>query len=243
MDTKPENVKCCSKCNIYKTEDMFNKKATNVCKDCNNETRRLKYKNNENHRLLLIQRASQFKHNKVILNQQLKAEEQEKIGLENKICKYCNVIKLKSRFRHNRLKCKDCERDDPLSTIIRRTRTRIIACLRKKDKHTIDYLGCNCSDYIKWILNNNVNYTFDNYGIEWHIDHVIPISKFDLNNEDQQLTAFNWRNTMPLSVKENLSKGNRIIKTQVEQHLKNLIEYHKENELDLPPKYIDLFAT
>ena len=81
-----------------------------------------------------------------------------------------------------------------------------------------------------------------NHGKKWHIDHVIPISKFDLDNEEQQLIAFNWRNTMPLSCKENLIKNNKIIKLQVELHYKNLLDYHLEHTLDLPQVYIDLFA-
>ena len=103
-------------------------------------------------------------------------------------------------------------------------------------------MGCNSTDYLKWLLNNNCNYTLENRGKEWHIDHVIPLSKFNLDDEEEQLIAFNWRNTMPLSSKENLSKNNKILKEQIEQHYKKLIEYHKENELDLPQVYIDLFA-
>jgi len=61
-------------------------------------------------------------------------------------------------------------------------------------------------------------------------------------NEEQQLIAFNWRNTMPLSCQENLKKNNKIIKLQIEQHYKKLVEYHLENKLDLPQVYIDLFA-
>ena len=48
---------------------------------------------------------------------------------------------------------------------------------------------------------------------------------------------------MPLSVEENLKKNNKIIKSQIEQHYKNLLEYHIENKLDLPQVFIDLFAT
>jgi hypothetical protein len=92
------------------------------------------------------------------------------------------------------------------------------------------------------MLDNNNNYTLDNQGIEWHIDHVIPLSHFDLDNEEEQLIAFNWRNTMPLSAKENLSKNNKIIQTQIEQHYKHLIEYHTRNNIELPQKFIDLFA-
>ena len=47
---------------------------------------------------------------------------------------------------------------------------------------------------------------------------------------------------MPLSSKENLSKNNKIIKSQVEQHYKKIVEYHIENQLDLPQVFIDLFA-
>jgi putative transposon-encoded protein len=48
---------------------------------------------------------------------------------------------------------------------------------------------------------------------------------------------------MPLSCEENLKKNNKIIKSQVEQHYKKLVEYHLENKLDLPQVYINLFAT
>jgi hypothetical protein len=88
----------------------------------------------------------------------------------------------------------------------------------------------------------NNKYCLDNHGAEWHIDHVIPLSKFDLNIEEQQLIAFNWRNTMPLSCSENLSKNNKIIVSQIEEHYKKLVEYHEENKLDLPQVYIELFA-
>ena len=35
----------------------------------------------------------------------------------------------------------------------------------------------------------------------------------------------------------------RNICKQIEQHYKNLVEYHTEHKLDLPQVYIDLFAT
>jgi len=235
-----EELQSCNNCGIEKSKSSIIKNR-NMCNECNNEKRRLKYKENEEHRKKLIQQASEYKHNKVIIRQQLKVEEHEKIGLDNKVCSNCNGIKSKENFRYNRLKCKDCERDEPLEKFKRVVRSRIHSALNKTKK-TIEYLGCNSTDYLKWLLNNNCNYTLENRGKEWHIDHVIPLSKFNLDDEGEQLIAFNWRNTMPLSVKENLSKNNKIIKQQIEQHYKKLIEYHKENELDLPQVYNDLFA-
>jgi hypothetical protein len=229
----------CVICNKSKLLSLFIKNR-NICKECNNNKRKEKYKTDEEHRIKIIEQVTTFKHNKVIEKQKLKEAE---IGIGNIKCNYCREIKLNERFRHNRLKCKDCERDEPISKIIRNVRSRIFSAIKNKSKHTINYLGCNCSDYLKWLLKNDKSYTFENYGKEWHIDHVIPLSRFDLENEEQQLLAFNWRNTMPLSVEENLKKNNKIIKSQIEQHYKNLLEYHIENKLDLPQVFIDLFAT
>lgn len=245
MTTKPENVayKICSTCENVKPLLGFYKN-NKVCRECNNSKRRDKYKQNEEHRQKLIKNAVEFKHKKSVARQNLIKEEQLKIGIDNKKCKYCDEIKHKDRFRHNRLKCKDCERDEPVEKFKRYIRTRIYNCLRYKtrEKHSIEYLGCSSNDYFKWIFNYNSEYNLENHGQIWHIDHVIPLSKFDLNNQEEQIIAFNWRNTMPLSSSDNLSKNNKIIPEQVDEHYKKVIQFHKDNNIDLPKEYIDLFA-
>ena len=244
-DTKPESVKqqICSKCNENKNVDKFYKNRS-ICYDCNNNKRRERYKNDEEHRQKLIKMACEYKHKRMLERQQLKKEEQNKIGIDNKLCKYCRKIKHKDRFRHNRMKCRDCERDEPVEKFKRYVRTRIYTCLRHKNKtkHSIEYLGCSSECYFNWMFSYDNNFNLDNHGKEWHIDHVIPLSKFDLNSEHEQFLAFNWRNTMPLSCTENMSKNNKIIKEQIELHYKKLIDYHTENKLDLPQVFIDLFA-
>jgi len=257
-ETKLEIV-CCSKCNTEKSITRFPKNRKQ-CKDCDNEIkrlnylndeeyrnkkneqRRLQYNNNQEYRKLLIKRATDYKHNKVIERRKVKEEQQETIGQDNKLCKYCNEIKNKERYRHNRLKCKDCERDEPLDKLKRVIRSRIFIAMNHKKDHTFEYLGCKSSDYLNWLLYNDNGYTLENRGKEWHIDHVIPLSKFNLEDEEEQKIAFNWRNTMPLSAKENLSKNNKILKSQIEEHLKNLKKYHEKNNIVLPEVYIDLFA-
>jgi hypothetical protein len=47
---------------------------------------------------------------------------------------------------------------------------------------------------------------------------------------------------MPLSAKENLSKNNKILLPQIEQHYKYLLEYHKEKNIEMPQNIINLFA-
>jgi hypothetical protein len=227
----------CNNCKISKELSYFDQ-SRKICRVCINEKRREKYLTDEEHRKKLIKIASDFKHNKVI-ERQLKKEEE--IGKDNKKCNYCDQIKHHTKFRFNRLKCRDCERNDPVDKFKRSVRSRIYLSL-KKDKNTIEYLGCNSKNYLEWILSNNNGYTLENRGKEWHIDHVIPLSKFNLEDESDQSLAFNWRNTMPLSAKENLSKNNKILPLQIEQHYKKLEEYHKENNIELPQKFIDLFA-
>ena len=49
---------------------------------------------------------------------------------------------------------------------------------------------------------------WDNYGRDgWHVDHFRPCASCDLNDEEQQLVCFNWRNLAPLDSFENYSKG------------------------------------
>ena len=291
VDTKPESVKCCSKCgemkspdrivrnrkickdccnkkkketnktivvdpslqitctlcNIAKSITLFVRRGFNTCKDCHNIKRRKQYQENEELRVKTIAGATKHKQKKKAIRDEIKQNElitlEAEIGQDNTICDYCKEVKPKTRFRHNRLKCKDCEREDPLDKFKRYIRSRIYGCLKgNKNKHTHEYLGCMPSEYLKWMIFNKSNFTLEDYGSIWHIDHVIPLSRFDLKNEQEISVAFNWRNTMPLLAKENLSKNNKIVKPQIEQHVKTLTDYHIENSIELPQIYIDLYA-
>lgn len=211
-----------------------------------NDKRKQKYRDDEEYRKKLIRKRVQDKQKKALEKRKIKEQEQEQIGLDNKKCRYCKEIKLKSKFRHNRLKCKDCEREEPLEKLKRYIRTRIYNCLRNKnklkDKNTIEYLGCNTDQYLKYLLSYDPSCTLENQGTEWHIDHVIPVSKFDLNDEDEKNLAFNWRNTMPLPKYDNLAKCNRISQEQLTRHLEKLKEYHEKNKIEMPKIFNYLFA-
>jgi hypothetical protein len=239
VEIKEEIQQQCNFCNSSKVISCFIKNRK-ICKDCNNNKRKTKYETDEEHRKKLIALATNYKHEKIV---EKKKQKEEEIGKDNKICSCCIQIKSKCDFRHNRLKCKDCERDEPMDKFKRTIRSRIISAIKSKNKHTIEYLGCNSTEYLKWMLNNDDGFTLENRGHEWHIDHVIPLAHFDLEKEEQQLIAFNWRNTMPLAAKKNLSKNRKIIISQVEQHYKKLVEYHKNNNIEMPSEFIDLFAT
>ena len=43
-----------------------------------------------------------------------------------------------------------------------------------------------------------------------HIDHILPISFFDITTEEGQHQAFNYLNTQPLWKEDNLKKGDKV---------------------------------
>ncbi len=92
---------------------------------------------------------------------------------------------------------------------------RIRQALKKqnivKSKATKDLTGCSIS-FLKEYLEKKFKpgMTWKNYGVKgWHIDHIIPCSRFDLTNLDQQKICFNYKNLQPLWALENLLKSNK----------------------------------
>lgn len=235
--------KTCSTCGMTKILDMF-VIGRNWCKSCRNEKTRNDYSK------INFTDAIEQKCNVCELSKSI-----SDFHKGRKICKICTSKKRREKYANDEDYKKRVNKetikyrkgknwiDSPLGQLKRKIRSNILRCLINKTKRTMEYVGCSREEYMKWLMSNNNNYTLENHGKEWHIDHVIPLSRFNLENEEQQLIAFNWRNTMPLSCQENLKKNNKIIKSQVEQHYKKLLEYHTENKLDLPQVYIDLFAT
>jgi hypothetical protein len=246
-------IKCCSRCNENKDFDKFIKNR-NICKECinkwakiardkrhilsinNNETQICKVCNKEKHLSDLIKNRFLCKDcNNKNYRDMYKTDEnfRLKVLLKDKN-KNREVANKAQRIRYN---------NNPINKFIRVQRSRITIALKNKQKNSIEYLGCDSEQYFNWLKYNfNEIYNFENYGDIWHIDHVIPIHKFNLENEQEQLLAFNWRNTIPLLASDNLKKGTNIYSLQIEQHYKKLVEYHLENKLDLPQVFIELFA-
>ena len=75
----------------------------------------------------------------------------------------------------------------------------------------MELVGCSHSflkDWIQFQLYDNM--TMENYGKIWTLDHTIPISSFNLSNENEKRKCFFWCNLRPMYAKDNIAKSNKI---------------------------------
>lgn len=103
-------------------------------------------------------------------------------------------------------------------------RTRIGNSISRRSNSSSALLGCKIDFYISYLeyfFDDSMNW--DNYGTHWHIDHIHPICNFNLTIDEQQLLAFNWKNTRPLKAVDNLSRSNKPNFDEIHNH-NNLIQ-------------------
>jgi hypothetical protein len=78
-----------------------------------------------------------------------------------------------------------------------------------KSATTIDLLGCSVVELIKHIESLwQSGMTWDNYG-KWHIDHIKPLSSFNLISKEEQRKACHYSNLQPLWAIDNFKKSDR----------------------------------
>lgn len=109
-------------------------------------------------------------------------------------------------------------------------RRRINNAVQNKYNSSKELLGCEIDFYIKWIeFTMKCDMTWENYGTYWHIDHIIPIKNYDIENPEEAKKAFNWKNTWALEAKINSSKNANVIPDLINEHQKLLNEFVKIN--------------
>lgn len=110
--------------------------------------------------------------------------------------------------------------------IKRLLRSRLNLALKNNQKsgHTLELLGCTI-EHLKQHLESQFEpgMTWENYGTEWHIDHIIPCTYFDLTDPEQQRICFNCRNLQPMWGSENIKKSNK-----VPDDVEELVEFLKQ---------------
>jgi len=111
-------------------------------------------------------------------------------------------------------------KENPQFRLAENVRKRIIRYLKgirgRKFGKTNELLGCNWKFLKKHLESqfyirkkNNEEMTWNNYG-KWHVDHIIPLSSFDLTIKDQQFKACHYTNLQPLWSEDNIEKNDQL---------------------------------
>ncbi len=101
------------------------------------------------------------------------------------------------------------------SNLRSRLRSALLSQKTYKNNTTIELTSISIDKLIKYLENKfQKDMSWGNYG-EWHIDHIKPLSKFDLNNKDQLRKACHYTNLQPLWAGDNYRKGKNYDKKDV----------------------------
>jgi hypothetical protein len=106
--------------------------------------------------------------------------------------------------------------NDPLYKLINNFRTAIYQVLKEnnvqKNGHYFDILKYSPENLIEHLENKfKDNMTWDNYG-EWHVDHIKPISSFQITEigDKEFMSCWSLENLQPLWGEENIRKSNKL---------------------------------
>jgi hypothetical protein len=128
------------------------------------------------------------------------------------------------------------KRKEQRAKFLSKIENRIAMNLRRRTRsflHTgkgwSDLLSCDIEHFLNWLEFNfdkeEIDMTLDNYGKVWELDHVYPLSKFDMKNEEDVKKAFNWQNILPAICTDNKVKNNRIFSDNLTKLQNRLNEF------------------
>ena len=143
-------------------------------------------------------------------------ETKERCSLASKGRKMSHKARIKISCKHQKIRMDEFKgfTKESINYILRkRIRNRITIAIKNNQKvgSAIENLGCSIEELKKHLESKfQPGMSWDNYGrYGWHIDHVKPLSSFDLANKEEFLKACHYSNLQPLWWKDNLSKGDK----------------------------------
>ena len=211
---------------------MREKKDKKVCSCCKKEKNVIEYAKN---RSLKDGLASECKICKNIIAKELR-QKYSRLEIreikDRKVCGWCKREKTILEYAKNKYhkdgfdsECKACKRKynnayfktrklyDPEFKLLINMRARLGNVLKRKSKSqtTRQLIGVDFEIFTKWIeYQFEEGMTLQNYGSAWHHDHVLPISSFNVLDEEELQKAMNWVNIRPMLPVKNIQKSNKI---------------------------------
>ena len=212
-------MKVCSKCKKELTLDCFHKRLNRpvgmvaVCKNCMKEYAKSRYLLNSKK---IIEQSSNYyiKHREYKLSY---SKEWHKLHGKNKW--YDKELKKKYQLEHRkninmatsnrRLSNAKYRVDGSMSDRIRKTLKGI-----KMGRQWESLVGYNREELMSHLEKQfDINMRWDNYGVYWHIDHIIPVSYFKYTKPEDGdfIKCWSLNNLRPLEAGENRRKHNKLL--------------------------------
>jgi hypothetical protein len=130
--------------------------------------------------------------------------------------KSCDSCHLQYRKLRNYERAKIRLRTDPQFALVALLRRRINNALAYRGVERAgrfrELVGCSKAQLVAHIEKKfRPGMTWESRGIRgWHIDHIVPCSRFDLTTLEEQKRCFHYTNLQPLWYDENVRKSNRL---------------------------------
>ena len=196
------SLKRCTRCSIFKPFSSFSKSGRSkdgynyYCKECCNEQ----------HRAWEIRNPDYAKEYNIKNRDKMSVVHKKWLKDNHEAC----AKKEKEQKRLRRL-------TDPafrIKCILRSRISKMVSRAVKKmgsgSKAGSAVRDCGCSiDFLKAYIEDlwTVGMSWETYGKDgWHVDHIVPLSSFDLTDREQFLKACHYTNLQPLWWFDNLAK-------------------------------------
>lgn len=140
------------------------------------------------------------------------------------VCKTCNLTQMKSYKIKNANKIleykkkyvKNRSATDVNFKILQKLRKRLNRYVKSKSNTTKDLLGCSTNELRLHLESqfydrkDGSKMSWSNYNLKgWHIDHIIPLERFNLTDPEELKKACCHINLQPLWAEDNFAKGDK----------------------------------
>jgi hypothetical protein len=228
----------CCKCKKEQSIEQFGKLKSSKdglrydCKTCRKEYRA------QNRDTINAKLCDYYKANRddlLVRNKQYREQNKDAINQQRKEYRNREVVKehIKEKQKEylpiRKEKIKERRKTDLNFQIQEVVKNKIHKFLKNRKTSYAELIGCDLEFFKKWM-----EYRFDetmcweNFGKRWQIDHILPLSLFDMTNELDKKVCFHWTNLQPLSSTENRSKSNKL---QLHYYFNNIVSVFRFNSV------------
>ena len=230
--------KVCSKCKLAQPIELFGKLKSSSdglrydCKICRKEYRE---QNKDHITLKLREYYSNNKSTQLIKNKEYRLLHADNIKRQRK--EYRNREEIKAHIKHKQQeylpirkeKIKLRRQTDLNFKISEVLRSKIHKFLKNQPTSFIQLIECDLDFFKKWVeFRFEESMNWENFGSVWQLDHIIPLTAFDMGNDSNKRVCFHWTNFQPLFSNENRTKSNNI---QLHYYFNNIVNVCRFNSV------------